>query len=218
MEAGVEIAAPAAPDCAQGARVRVLHLIHTMAYGGVETALLNWVRAFDRERFDVHVACFANPGAMEAPFVDAATRRGVHVDTIPWGRRKPLIKASRALAALIRRHGIDILHCHGWYADYVGAIVGTLVPVRTVTTQYVWFDYDWRRNVIQWLDKYAIRLFDRVTAHCEATRKSTIARGFAPHAVRTLICGFETRRVELSAAERRALRAALGAARTMSCS
>jgi glycosyltransferase involved in cell wall biosynthesis len=208
------LAAPAAPARAPAVprRIRVVHLIHTMAYGGVETALLNWVRGFDRERFDIRVVCFANPGATEQPFVDAAARQGVSVAKIPWARRKPLLRAARALAGLLRQTDADILHCHGWYADYVGAITGRLVDVRTITTQYVWHDYDWKRNLIQRVNQYVIRLFDRVTAHCEATRQKTIERGFAPESVRTLICGFETHPVDLSAGERSRLRRQAGVA------
>lgn len=191
-------------------RIRVLHLIHTMAYGGIETALLNWVHGFDRQRFEVHVVCFANPGDTEAPFVDAALRLGITVSKIPWNRGKPLLKASRALACLLRERKVDILHTHGWYADFVGALTARLVPVRTITTLYVWFDYDWKRNLIQLIDQWVIRLFDRVTAHCEATRLGTIERGVPAGEVDTLFCGFETHRVEITPEERQSRRAARG--------
>ena len=75
----------------------------------------------------------------------------------------------------------------------------------------MWFDFKhWKRNLIQWIDAQAMHHFDCVTAHCEATRTETIKRGFSADAVRTLICGFETHRVELDVATRRARRAALG--------
>ena len=80
--------APAAADNPR--RLGVLHVIHTMAYGGVETAVLNWIRHFDREHFDVHLACFANPGQTEAPFIEAAARHGIHVELLPWHRGKPV--------------------------------------------------------------------------------------------------------------------------------
>ena len=50
-----------------------MHLIHSMAYGGIETAVINWLRKIDRARFDVSLVCFANPGETEGPFVKAAT-------------------------------------------------------------------------------------------------------------------------------------------------
>jgi glycosyltransferase involved in cell wall biosynthesis len=191
-------------------KIRVLHLIHTMAYGGVETAVLNWLKALDPERFEVHLVCFANPGDTERPFVEAAQRQGLSVHKIPWGRHKPLLSAARALARMIRQWQIDVVHAHNWYADFVVALTARLVKVKTITTAYVWFDYDWKRNLLQWLDAKVIRSLDCVTAHCENTREETLKRGFSAAEVRTLICGFETHRVELSTEVRQARRAEMG--------
>lgn len=193
-------------------RIRVLHLIHTMAYGGVETAVLNWIRSLDRTRFEVHLMCFANPGNTEAPFVEAAARLGIPVDKITWHRGKPLLRAARTLARTLRDRRIDILHAHNWYADFVALLAARMAPVKTITTLYVWFNYDWKRNLIQRLDQIAVRFFDRISAHCESTRIETIRRGIPPERVQTLICGFETHRVELSVDERARRRAAAGAA------
>jgi glycosyltransferase involved in cell wall biosynthesis len=192
-------------------RISVLHLLHSMAYGGIETVLINWARGLDPAHFDVHVTCFANPGGTEGTFVEAAQRHGLHVSTIPWGRRKPLFKAARALAGLIREYRVDIVHAHGWYADFVCAIAARLVPIKTITTAYVWFDYDWKRNLIQTIDQYVIRGFDQITAHCEHTRLATVARGIPAARVKTLISGFATRRAELSREERQIQRQARGA-------
>jgi L-malate glycosyltransferase len=193
-------------------RVRVLHFIHTMAYGGVETSVLNWVRTMDRERFEVHLACFANPNGSERPFIEAAARHGLEVATVPWHRGKPVLRAARKLADLLRDRSIDIVHAHNCYADLVTVVAARKVPVKTITTAYVWFQYDsWRRNLLQRLDAAVMRRFDCVTAHCECTRAETVKRGFEDSAVRTLICGFDTHRVELTAAQRDEQRAALGA-------
>ncbi|MGS0759260.1 hypothetical protein ACVBEH_33405, partial [Roseateles sp. GG27B] len=60
---------------------------------------------------------------------------------------------------------------------------------RTITTAYVWFDYShWKRNLIQSVNAWAMRRFDRVTAHCENTRLETLKRGFTAEQVTTLIC------------------------------
>lgn len=205
---------PAATTSVRPRRIGVLHLIHTMAYGGVETAVLNWIRALDRERFDVHLACFANPGGTEQPFVDAAERLGIPVARLPWHRGKPVLRAARGLNALVAERSIDIVHAHNCYADVV-TVAGQWLSgraYRTITTAYVWFDYDhWKRNLIQSVDVWAMKRFDCVTAHCENTRVETLKRGFPADEVRTLICGFETHRAELDAATRARRRAELGA-------
>lgn len=194
-------------------KLRVLHLIHTMAYGGVETAVLNWIRAIDRNQFEVHLACFANPGDTERPFVEAAQRMGLPVAKIGWSRRKPVWRASGELAQLLRARQVDIVHAHNCYADVVTAIAARRVKVKTITTAYVWFDFqNWKRDLIQWIDARAMGWFDCVTAHCENTRMETFKRGIAAREVPTLICGFETHRVEVDAAARRIGRASKGAA------
>lgn len=210
VDTGAETTIAAPP----GERRVVLHLIHTMAYGGVETAVLNWVRSFDRSRFDVRLACFANPGATEQPFIDAAARLGLNVSTLPWHRGKPVWRAARTLQRLVQQQGIQIVHAHNCYADVVTWFASRLGPARfkTITTAYVWFDFgDWKRNLIQWIDGRVMRGFDRVTAHCETTRVSTVERGIASGEVPTLICGFETHPARLDAAHRSQGRAAYGA-------
>lgn len=193
-------------------RISVMHLIHTMAHGGVETALINWVRRIDKGRFEVHIVCFANPGGTEQPFVDAAESDGFTVSKIPWGRRKPLLKASRRLARLLREHQVEILHTHNCYADVVGILASKFVPVKTITTLYVWADFGWKRNLIQFINQLTIPFFDQITAHCEHTRLETIKRGISANRTKTLICGFETHRVELSVTERLRRRRKMGIA------
>jgi glycosyltransferase involved in cell wall biosynthesis len=181
-----------------------------MAYGGVETAVLNWLERIDRSSFDPHLVCFENPGGTESHFVRAAETRGFSVDKVPWGRRKPMWKAARRLAQILHERDIRILHTHNWYADFVGALAALMVPVKTVTTLYVWSDFDWKRNFLQWLDQHVIRRFDVISAHCEDTRRKTVALGIPEERVRTLICGFDAPRVELSAAERELRRSQFG--------
>ena len=191
--------------------ISVLHLIHTMAYGGVETALINWVRKIDPEQFQVHVACFANPGATEEPFVQAAESKGIRLIRVPWARRKPLLKASRAVADLIREHKIEILHTHNCYADCVGAIAAMRTPVKTISTVYVWDALGWKRNLIQFIDRCSLGSFDLVTAHCEDTYRKTLKMGFAPDRVKLLTCGFEMEEANITQEEWFQRRKELGA-------
>jgi glycosyltransferase involved in cell wall biosynthesis len=193
-------------------RISVMHLIHSMAYGGIETAVINWLRKVDRTRFDVSLVGFANAGNTEAPFVNSAIRAGLQVKTIPWHRGKPLLKSSRRLAKLMREHKVDILHTHNCYADCVGAIASRLKPAKTIATVYVWADYDWKRNMIQAIDRVVLRWFDRVTAHCEDTQRKSGKLGRFAGGVDTLICGLEARRVTMPEQERQDRRRELGAA------
>ncbi len=189
---------------------RIAHLVHSMAHGGVETALINWTRTFDRARIEPHLLCFENPGRTEQPFVEAAARAGLSVERVSWARRKPVLKAARQVAAYIRGHGIELLHCHNTYANVVGLVAARLAPVRTVTTTYVWSQVGLKRRMLQWVDALALGRFDQVTAHCQQALADTARYGIAADRIRLLTCGFDQRPAHLSSAEWRDGRAALG--------
>lgn len=194
-----------------GKPVSVLHLIHSVAYGGVETVVLNWIASIDRTRFTPYLACFANPMGTERPFVEAAGRAGFEVAKIPWSRRKPVFQSARALRTLLDRHGIEILHTHNTYADLVGLIAARHRPVRTLTTLYVWSNFNWKRNLLQRFNCHLLRYFDLVSAHCEITYQQTLALGVPADRLKLLICGFDAPRAEVTSEERRRNRAILGA-------
>lgn len=192
-------------------------MIHSVAHGGVETALINWLLTFDRSKVEAHVVCFTNPGALEQPFLDAAARAGIHVDLVPWGRQKPVWRAARATVEILRRHRTELLHCHNVYANATGLVAARMMakaktPVRTLTTLYVWSAVGWKRRALQWIDQQLLPYFDQVTAHCESARRDTARRGIPEEDVPLLICGFADRVASLTAEERAAGRAAMGVA------
>jgi glycosyltransferase involved in cell wall biosynthesis len=191
-------------------RIVVVHLVHTVAYGGVETTILNWLRGLDPSRFEAHLVCFANPGGTEAPFRAAAARAGFEVLTVPWSRRKPIIRSARRLAAILREVGADVVHTHNTYAEIVGLLAAKWAGCRTVTSLYVWSDFGWKRNVLQVLDRFVLRFYDVIAAQCEATLLDTIARGLPAERSKVLISGFVADGAPLPAAERRRRRLKLG--------
>lgn len=190
-------------------KIHVAHLIHTMAYGGIETALLNWMKTFDRNRFQVTLFCFSNPGKTEQPFIDAAKSYGFEVQTIPWNRRKPVFKAARLLTQAVREQKIEIIHSHNTYANLVTLFTARLAPIRTVTTLYVWGNFGFVRNALQWADRIMMRWFDVVSAHCKETYTQTLELGYPADRLKLFVCGYETHPVSMTISERNAGRAAL---------
>lgn len=194
------------PDALPGAavlrRVRVLHVIHSVCHGGIESALINWVRYFDREQFDVHVACLAYDRNREEPFLRACAAAGIDVLKVPWAVTKPFLRAARSLARLVEQLGIDIVHTHAYYGDVLGALVARMVKVKTIATVYIWGKYELHRQLMQALDWTALHFIDKVTAHCDDTFRKTVRLGFDARKVSTLIAGFPNERA-LPTVERR---------------
>jgi glycosyltransferase involved in cell wall biosynthesis len=189
-------AATTAPVAVQmPAKISVLHLIHSVCHGGIESALINWVRFLDRSEVNVYVACFMGDRGRETAFCQAAERAGIQVLPIPWTKYKPFLKASRAVANLVRELGIEIVHTHAYYADVVGAMTKMFVPIKTVATVYVWGKYEFHRQLMQVMDWTALHFVDKVTAHCDKTFEQTVRLGFKGANVTKLIAGFPAHEV-----------------------
>jgi len=171
-------------------KIKVLQLIYSVCHGGIETALINWIKNFDRDLFEIHVAYFAGDRNREQPFLQAAKAENIETIPIPWSRWKPFFKAARAVARVVRELNIDLIHTHAYYADAVGSLAQLFARVKTMSTVYVWGDYEFHRQLMQWMDHLSIKFMDKVTAHCEDTYRKTIARGFKPEDVPVLFSGF----------------------------
>jgi hypothetical protein len=183
-------------------KIRVAHLLHTMAYGGPETIILNWIGALDRDRFESYLVCFSNPGATERPFVDVAVAAGYTVRYIPWARRKPILRSARAMSRIVRDLEIDVVHCYNTYADVVGLVVKWMTGVRIITTLWVWGALGWKRRALQWADRLVLPFFDKVTAQSEVARRDTAGIGVPQSRVELMICGFRADPVTLTREQR----------------
>jgi glycosyltransferase involved in cell wall biosynthesis len=172
-------------------RIVVAHLLHTIAYGGPETIILNWLGAQDRSKFDIHLLCFTDPKGSETPFVVAAKKANLPVVLIPWNRSKPVLRSSRQLASYLRENKVDILHCYNTYAELVGVVAKRSYGVRLVTTKWMWGKLDWKRAVLQQLERLMLSQFDRVTAQSEFAAKLTDGRGMKGRPVEVLMSGLK---------------------------
>jgi glycosyltransferase involved in cell wall biosynthesis len=193
-----------------GRRIKVLHLIYTPGFGGIESIVINWWRAFDRREFDVSVACFCGDRDRELPFLQAAEANGIPVLSVPWTRFKPFLRCARAVARIARERQIDIIHTHAYYGDAVGAIAGKLAGVKTVATVYVWGRYELHRQLMHCIDWLSIQFMTRVTAHCRDTARKTFVFGTRRRDLPVLLPGYPHTRPLLTEAARRAKRHAAG--------
>lgn len=109
-------------------RVRVLHIIQALNYGGMERLLADIVRGVDRDRVESHVLCLLYIGRFGDGLDDIA---GMHLaDPLP--RYSMLWPGS--LIRQIREIGPDIVHTHSgvWYkAAFAARRAGVKKVVHT---------------------------------------------------------------------------------------
>ena len=210
------VAAPLDVDCSDRSRVtastriKVLQLVYSPGFGGIESIVINWWRAFDRREFDVHVACFCGDRDRELPFLRAARAAGIPVLPVPWTRFKPFLTCARAVAQIVNEYQIDIIHTHAYYGDAVGAIAGKLTGTKTVATVYVWGKYELHRQIMHCIDWLAIQFMTRVTAHCRDTARKTFVIGTPRRDLPILLPGYPHTRLPVTGSLRREKRLIAG--------
>lgn len=143
----------------------ILYVDHATALGGAERSLLLLLRHLDRTRFRPLLA--ANPGAL----ADAATNEQVRVFTIPMPRLRgqpgamlDLWRGARALADIIRRERVAIVHSNVMRASFYCALAS-----RLTRRSFVWHVRD--IYVERWYVRLMGGLADRIIAVSEAAAR-----------------------------------------------
>src|SRR5438132_6170815 len=97
-------------------RLRVLHVVHELHYGGLECLVAEMVRLIDHDRFESHILTLSNFGRFAdglEPFAQLHRFRSVPRLSMLWPRG--LIRKIRAIAP-------DVAHIHGaWYKASLAA-------------------------------------------------------------------------------------------------
>jgi hypothetical protein len=82
-------------------RIRVVHIVDTSGFGGMESHICDLVLGLDRERFSA--AVLASPIPALGPLATRLRNEGVAVETLPRARSLYDLRAFVHLVRLIRR-------------------------------------------------------------------------------------------------------------------
>jgi glycosyltransferase involved in cell wall biosynthesis len=167
-------------------QVRVLHVIDGLGHGGAETVMLNELRLIDRDRFRMYVV---STSADHHPAVLARARANAASAEIIAGNALWDVRPAAALARLIRRERIDVVHTHLEGADVVGGAAAWFTRRPVVSTLHI--VHEWRDNLRprrRALADFATRrLARRFIAVSDAVKDSHVRRlGLDPRSVDVL--------------------------------
>ena len=111
-------------------RVPVAVFLSSFDPGGTERQMIELIRRIDRQRFDVHVACFHRRGAWLARAEEQAA--SVAEFPIRSFRHAHTLTEARRFAHWCRDHGIAVVHTADLYANIFGLPAAAMagVPVR----------------------------------------------------------------------------------------
>jgi sugar transferase (PEP-CTERM/EpsH1 system associated) len=164
----------------------VVHVVTTLAIGGLEKVVLDLVRFGARDPFAMSVVCLDESGVLAEQFA----RIGVPVDVIGTAGSVPgrILRLARLLAQL-KPH---VLHTHNPQAALHGGIAARLARVPAVVHTKHGRDYI-ERPALAWASRLASRWTSRVVAVSEDA--ASVAReieGVPARSVRVIHNGIDT--------------------------
>jgi glycosyltransferase involved in cell wall biosynthesis len=141
--------------------IDVLHLIDTYRIGGPGKTIINSARFIDRTRFRVHVGSFTSLDDSRNEFAAAVRAADIpYLDLRETGRFNA--QHIGLVRRYIRRHGIGLIHGHGYRTDALGLVAAAGTGAAVVTTHHGWIRNSGKQHAMARLGLQISRWLDGV--------------------------------------------------------
>jgi glycosyltransferase involved in cell wall biosynthesis len=168
--------------------VRIAHVVIGGDVAGGQVVALRLARG---ARDAGHDAVFVSPS--EGPFLGLVRAAGFRAHVLPVAGALD-VGASVALARLLRREGVDIVHTHGHLAvNVVGRVAGRLAGAAVVSHMHIEnaFRAGRGRRLQVALDNATARLCFAIVAVSDTTRSELVRQGYPAERLVTVHNGVE---------------------------
>lgn len=112
---------------ASNRRIKVLHILRSLAVGGAEQVVVNYALFGNEKRFEIAVCTLCGGGPLQGPLDEAGVR--VHSLNKQPGFDPWIIPA---LVRVIRRESPDVVHTHNFTANTWGRIAARIARVPAI--------------------------------------------------------------------------------------
>ncbi|WP_205509180.1 glycosyltransferase [Longitalea arenae] len=182
--------------------IPVLHIIKSLGRGGAEMLLPETLRQHDKQQFKFHYIYFL---PWKNQMVSAIEKEGGTVACIAAKNNASILLAVRKIAAYVRKHNIQLIHCHLPWAGMAGRLAGRLTGVPVVYTEH----NKWERyhKLTYYMNKLSFSNQQQVIAvSAEVANSIKINYGKAKPPVQVVANGADTAKYARSASVDRDIR------------
>ena len=120
---------------ASGIKIKILHIITRLEFGGPPLSLLDLIARLDRSKFSVSLATGLTSDR-ERDMIEEARKLDIEIFTVPSLVRDIKImsdiKALWQIMRIIKRGGYHIVHCHTSKAGFIGPLAARLAGAKIV--------------------------------------------------------------------------------------
>ena len=173
--------------------MRVVFLVRSLNYGGVERQLVILAKSMDKTRFEPVVVCFYGGGPLESELVQA----GIRVIALGKHSRWDVVGFLWRLSRTIGELKPDVLHGYLPVPNFLAALLKLFYPTMRVvmgvrTSGKDLARYDWTFRASFWLERFFTGLADLVILNSQAGKTAYVKKGFRPDKMMVISNGIDT--------------------------
>ncbi|ANE52959.1 glycosyltransferase [Flavisolibacter tropicus] len=139
--------------------VPVLHIIKSLGRGGAETLLPETLHQHNKQKYQFHYIYFL---PWKYQMVGAIEKAGGTVTCLSAKNNIAILRKVFQIVRYVKKHKIQLIHCHLPWAGIVGRLVGILTGVPVIYTEH----NKWERyhKLTYWLNKFSFSSQQKVIA------------------------------------------------------
>lgn len=141
--------------------LRILYLSAPTALAGAERVILNYLQHHDSSNIAVYVASLLNGQRLQNPFTQAVESMGITLERVPIGNTRFVWQVAQVVK-VIKRHGIDILHTHGYRSDITGIIAAKIAGIPIISTVHGWTPVSLKLRAYEVLGRLCLKSFTKI--------------------------------------------------------
>ena len=153
--------------------MRILHLISSSGLFGAERVVIELSKSLKRTcNCQPVIGVIKNAYNPHSEITDEAKANNIDTVIFPCNSQFDL-KLISLIKEFIKNSKIDILHCHGYKANFYG-LLASKNKIPTVTTNHNWLKSHWKLKFYCLLDALWIRYFNAIVAVSDGIKKDML--------------------------------------------
>ncbi len=114
-------------------KTNILHIVKSLGRGGAEMLLQETLPYHDLSTFNFHYIYFL---PWKNQMVEGIRKNGGTVENLPAKNNLVIMMQAKKIAAYIKKHNIQLVHCHLPWAGFVGRLVHRFTGVPVVYSEH----------------------------------------------------------------------------------
>ena len=175
-------------------KIKVAYVLTPIDFGGAEKVSLNFLKSFDRDKFEIVPFLLIRPWEDKVYFTQEIEKHKINYLTIPVAI-KPLkegrdyfriVRCYQRLFAFLKEGKFDIIHTHGYFADILGVPIAKIFRIPHLTTCHGFIQNDSKLKLYNLLDIFLLKFSNKIISVADDIKDKLISRGLIEDKIVTI--------------------------------